>query len=306
MARKKTKKGKGVKSLLHHPENLLKGKRLAKASNELTRIELRPAIKGYNRQASAISRARDAAQRSLTSLGVTSGQQVQGAYDALQGASDQNYARQQALAGLLNKETADINNRAAANLQAQQTGQLGGITEALKARNVDPGGSAAQAALAQQAQAQQQQAAQNAQATGAFANAQGGALTGMAAGMAHASQMAGRAAQADIASLIASRIADSNQSHNESRLEALGKAKDAKALWGATRLKNLLELRGGEREYDLARNPGTKKNVMVYKGLPKHKTVDVNNRYKGLPKPGVSGGGSSTKKKRPPKRPPRR
>ena len=292
------KKGGGGLSLLHHPEYPLKGKRLAKASNELTRIELRPAIKGYNRQAQAIERARDAAGRSLTNLGITTGNQVKGAYDALQGSSDQTYARQQALAGLLNKETADINNRAAANLQAQQTGQLGGITEALKARNVDPGGSAAQAALAQQAQAQQQQAAQNAQATGAFANAQGGALTGMAAGMAHASQMAGREAQADIASLIASRIADSNQTHNEARIEALGKAKDAKALWGATRLKNLLELRGGEREYDLARNPGTKKNVMIYKGLPKHKTVDVNNRYKGLPKPGTSGGSKRKKPKR--------
>lgn len=280
-----------MRSLLYHPDKMLKGKKLYKAANELTRVELRPALQGYKRQGAAIERDRQASEKGLYGLGAATGAQTAGAYDTLRGASDQNVARQQALAGLLNQDTSRINNEAASNLQGMQTGQLGGITEALSARNVDPGGSAAQAALAQQAQAQQQAASQNAQARGAFASAQGGALTGLAAGSAYAGQQQGAEAQRDIASMIAERIAESNQTHREAGLEALGKRKDTKALYGPTRLKNLLQLRGSERDYQLAAFPPTR-----------HSVSDVNNNYAGTIKKdntyhGLAGGGKKKKGK---------
>lgn len=290
---------KKLKSMLYHPNRMLKGKRLYKAANELTRVELRPAIQGYKRQGQAIERQRQSAEAGLKGLGESTGAKVAGAYGALAGAGAQAHARQQALAGILNADTSRINNEAASNLQGMQTGALGGITEALSARNVDPGGSASQAALAQQAQAQQQAAARNAEARGAFASAQGGALTGQVANEALAGQHQGAERQADIASMIASRIAESNITHREAGLEALGKRKDAKALWGATRLKNLLSLRGSEREYDLARNPGVKRSIVDnrYSG-------SIGKTYKGLP--GGAGspkrGGGKKKKPRGPRK----
>lgn len=286
-----------LKSLLYHPNRMLKGKRLYKAANELTRVELRPAIMGYKRQGAAIERQRQAAEQGLKGLGESTGSKVAGVYNTLAGSNAQALNRQQALASILNQDTSRINNEAAANLQAQQTGELGNLTETLSARNVDPGGSASQAALAQQAQAQQQAAARNAEARGAFASAQGGALTGLVTNQGLAAQHQGAETQSDIASMIASRIAESNLTHREAGLEALGKRKDAKALWGATRLKNLLTLRGGEREYALAAHPPTKTTNVnnTYSG-----TIKKDNTYKGLP--GASGGGKGKKKKDKPKK----
>lgn len=247
--RKQRRGGGGSAGPLFDPSTTLTGRKLKRASKKLTALELVPALRAYGRQANILEAQRKGAEAGLYDLGNRTSGKVAGAYGALQGSSDQTVARQQALQSMLNQDTSRVNNEAAANLTGQQTGQLGGITEALSARNVDPGGSASQAALAQQAQAQQQTAARNAESRGAFASAQGGSFTGLATGQAHAGQMRGAEAQTDIANLIAERIAESNQDHRGQIAEVLGKRADTKALWGPTRIKNLLQLRGSEREW---------------------------------------------------------
>jgi hypothetical protein len=58
-------------------------------------------------------------------------------------------------------------------------------------------------------------------------------------------------------------------------MDAQGSRADLQATRGATMLKNLLELRGGEREWINARNPvkPTSRNVNIYKGLNKKGTA---------------------------------
>ncbi len=306
-------RGGGGAGALYQPTTTLSGRKLKRAAKKLTKIELLPALRAYQRQAGLIEAQRAAAESGLSDLGSRTGSAVGGAYDALNASASQTNARATALAGQLNQDTTRINTEAAQNLGAQQTGQLGALTEALSARNVDPGGSASQAALAQQVQAQQQRASENAQARGAFASAQGGAFQGLAQGMAQSGQMQGRAAQASIADMIAQRIAESNIQHRADRSEALGKAADTKALWGPTRLKNILSLRGSEREYDLARNPGVKKNVNVYKGLNKKggaraqiKVAKEQTKAQGIESAGLKDYGKSVggggKRRKPPRR----
>ena len=192
---------------------------------------------------------RQHAEGGLRNLGDYTQGQVSGAYDTLGAAANANVARQQALANLLNQNTQQIGQQTQQALTTAQTGELGGLTQALQSRNVDPGGSAAQKQLAENAAAQQSRQARMAQAQSSFANAQGGAFQGLAGSQALTGQMQGASAKANLANMIASRIADSNMEYNQKKSEARGKRADAKALFGATKLKNLLNLRGTEREY---------------------------------------------------------
>lgn len=234
---------------LYNPSSTLSGRKLKKASNALTRIELLPALRSYQRQEAELEAQRAGTQAGLEGLGQRTGAAVGAVYDTLKGSSDQTVARQQALASALNQNTQNVNTQAQQALQASQTGELGGLTEALKSRNIEPGGSASQQALAKQVEAQQNAAAERAKGYGAFAQAQGGAFSGLAAAQSQAEQMRGREAQSGIHQAILDRIAESNADFGSDIREARGKRADTKALWGPTRIKNLLQLRGSEREW---------------------------------------------------------
>lgn len=266
------KKGAGLREFLNY-EAPLSPRGVKRGSKALTRLELLPALRGYQREANTLGQMRGATEQGLYNvLGRTSGA-VSSAYGNLAASSAQNQATQQAIASALNARTSEISGQASQNLQSSQTGALGNLTADLSAQNVDASGSASGLALAQQVQAQNQAAAQRAQAEGSFANTLGSSWQGLASQQANAAQMQGTEARSNIAQLIADRIAESNLDYNASIREALGKKADTKALWGATRLKNLLQLRGSEREYSLAKNPPTSRNVNVYKGLNKKGTA---------------------------------
>lgn len=242
------KKGGGGGGALWDPSSLLSGKKLKHGANALTRIELTPALKAYTRDIGALQAQETGAQQGLQALGDRTAGAVGGAYDALKGSSAQTSARQQVIANMLNTNTQNIAQQGQQALTNAQTGQLGDLTEALTARNVPPGGSASQQALAQQVQAQQQAAAQRATGYQQFASSQGASMAGLANAEGQAEQMRGREAQAGVHQAIADRVAQSNSDYGSSISEALGKRADTKALWGPTRLKNLLQLRGSERD----------------------------------------------------------
>lgn len=245
----KRKHGGGGLGDLTNPAALLTGKGLKRGANALTRIELNPALKAYGRQIGSLQAQQSGAQQGLQGLGDRTAGAVGGVYDTLQGSSAQTLARQQVLQNMLNQQTSDVSNQAQANLTTSQTGELGGLTEALTSRNVPPGGSASQQALAQQVQAQQQAAAQRATGAGQFAASQGASQTGLADAEAQAEQHRGREAQAGIHQAILDRINQSNSEYGSQISDAMGKQADTKALWGSTKLKNLLQLRGSERDF---------------------------------------------------------
>lgn len=251
---------------LYNPLAGMAGKSLKKGVNALTRLELDPALNSYTRGMDAVERDRLRSELGLQQLGERVGGNLTKAYsDFGTNVAGPTSAKMQALSQDLNSRTDQINNQASQNLQGMQTGQLGAITEALKARNVDPGGSASQAALAQQAASQQQTASQNAQAQANFAANQSNINSSLASGLAAATQKQGVEAQSDLASLIASRIAESNASHREDYLDLLGKKSDTESLYGPTRLKNLLSLRQEQQQFQLAAHPPTKKSLVVNK-----------------------------------------
>lgn len=243
----KAPKGGGGGGLLN-PSLLLSGRKLGRAANKLTSLELTPAINAYGRQVTDLQTQGAGQALGLQQLGQRTGAAVGSAYDSLNASAGQNNLRQQAIANTLNQQTGQIAQQQQQAVTNSQQGELGGLTAALKSGNVDPGGSASQAALANQVQAQQQAAAQRAQGYQQFASAQGGALTGMGNALTASAQMRGREAQSSIAQAIADRIAQSNADSASAIREAQGKQADTQALWGASRIKNLLQLRGSERQ----------------------------------------------------------
>jgi hypothetical protein len=258
------------------PNNPLSGRSLRQSARALTDLELTPGINAFSREMAGIEAQRMGSEAGLHRLGSITGDRVKGAYGALGASSGQTVARMQALAESVNANERAVNKQSAENTAGYQKGQLGALTEGLEAANAAPsGGSASQAALASATQQQQQAQESQSKAQAAFAQAQGAAFTGLAAGQAQAAQQQGAEAQADLAEIIANRIAESNMEHRSAYMDAQGSRADLQATRGATMLKNLLELRGGEREWINARNPvkPTSRNVNIYKGLNKKGTA---------------------------------
>ncbi len=248
--RRGAKKGKEGVGDLYDPESSLSGRKLKKAVNALTRLELEPALHGYQREADTLASQMRGQQAGLEQLGQRTGAAVAGAYSSLKGDSAKTQATQAAIANMLTQNTSNIANQTQAAMTKSQTGELGDLTASLKSQNVESGGSAAQQALAQQVQAQQQAAAQSAQGYQNYAAQQGATFQQQAAAQGQAEQMRGTEAQSSIHQAVLDRIAASNADYSADIREAMGKAADTQALYGASRLKNLLQLRGDEREHN--------------------------------------------------------
>lgn len=229
---------------------VLTGKDLNTAARALTALELRPQLHGYKQLANQLHTERDTEEAGFGRLGSELQGNVSDVYKNIATSEAEGLARQQSLGQMMNQQSGQIAQQGSQDLAAMQTGQLGDYTKALEMRGA-PGGGSAQQELASAVAAQQASQSANSQAAQQFAGAQAASFGSLGAGLAGAGQLQGGEAVSGIGRDVLSRTAASNLKYNEGIQTALGKLADVKALKGATMVKNLLDLRGGEQKFAL-------------------------------------------------------
>lgn len=238
-------KGKKTLNDLLDPSYNLSGRDLRRVARALTRIETRPLINAYRRQARRYRRDMRRDMRGYERLRKTTKRSVAGAHNSFDRMLDQagQAAQNQGLALQANVRQ---NSQAAQNtLNQTQSGVLGQQLDHLGAANVESG--LAEGALANQMAAQQVRQAsessdwQNLAAQVAAGNRQ------TIGNQRRSNIMARTEAMTGINNSIMARKGQARADYGEARREVLGKLADQKALIGPTRLKNLMDLRDAER-----------------------------------------------------------
>lgn len=227
---------------------VLTGKQLNQAARALTALEVRPQLRGYKQLANQLTRERNEETAGLGKLGTALQGNVGDVYKNIGAANAQGLAGQQAIAGMLNQQGAQISAQGADQLQKMQAGAVGDYTQGLAARNSPVGGSAQQA-LSEAVAGQQAAQTANTGAAQRFAANQGAGNVALQAQLAGAAQMQGGAAVGGIGRDIVGRVGASNQKYGENIQSALGKLAEVKATKGAAFNKNLLSLREGEQKF---------------------------------------------------------
>ena len=231
------------------PKKTLSGKQIKRVAGALTNIELNPSIHAYTRNGKQIGRQSKRDTKGLNKLGKQTTRGIAGAYSALAGAGQQNVAAQQATAQNMNSLTAGINQQQAATQQANETGVLGDLTAALEGNNAEMNGSDSRAQMALRMKQEQLASGQLAAGNANLANVMGASGVANAQGQLLSGIQQGTAAIASNKQMMASRIAQQKAEARDLQREAFAKAADTRALKGASRLKNIMDLRAGERTY---------------------------------------------------------
>ena len=248
------KSGGQAKALaqLLQPRKSAKGKDLLKLARALTKLEIKPEVKSYQRLAKELRGQSAADTLGMRRLGQDVSEHIGGAYRGFDRGAQQGVANAAAVGAVLDQQVRGLGQQAAQEQQTAQTGQLGGLQEAMALRGA-PGGGQAQAALQNLVGQQAARRAQESQAAGTAAAAQGGNYTGLANAMRTATAAQGTTALSDTQRTIAARIAENKLASSADIREAMGKKADVKALRGETMLKNLGEARETERDWILGR-----------------------------------------------------
>jgi hypothetical protein len=242
MAKKKT-------NPLLDPGQLLTGKDLGKASQQLTRIELRPGLKALARARGRYRRDQARDIRGLTNLGKRTDKQLKGLYNRGDRVMAQGVRGAQADSRALSGSMADTASGVSEDQVALQSSVLGNQINSLANQMIQPGYSASQNALAQTAANQQGRRADTAAAWSNLAGMVGSGNVTQAKNQQRSVAQRGIEDRSSARYMLASRMADTRAAYGEAGREAAGKMADMKALWGPTRMKNLLELRAGERSF---------------------------------------------------------
>jgi hypothetical protein len=243
------KDGKKKTNPLLDPGQLLTGKDLGKASQQLTRIELRPGLKALARNRGRLRRDQARDIRGLTSLGKRTDKQLKGLYKRGDRVMGQGVESAQAGAAALSGSMADTASGVKDEQVALQSSVLGNQINSLANQMIQPGYSASQNALAQTADNQQGRRADTAAAWSNLAGMVGSGNVTQAQNQRRSVAQRGIEDRSDTRYMLASRMADTRAAYGEAKRETAGKMADMKALWGPTRMKNLLDLRAGERSF---------------------------------------------------------
>ena len=249
---RKGRKGR-KKSPLFYPNQPLAGRSFRQTARALTNIETLP---GINAQRNLIQQTNRQERRDLAALGAMGtrlDQQMGDMTGRLRRYGQQAVTAQQANA-------ANLSSRLTANAQAStdrlnqlQGSVLGEQISTLAAQQVQPGTSGSQGRIAQFAQLQQAANAANQQATGNLGAMIGAAGVTNAASTANASLGEAENARMGIARSIASRDADTRAAAGDARREAQSQLATMRSLRGSTMLKNLLDLRREQQQFQLGR-----------------------------------------------------
>lgn len=248
MAKHKKHKKKSVPDLLNPSANL-RGKHILRIARALTRIETQPQINAYRRLAGRYGRDMNRDLRGLHRLGERTRRQIGGAYSStdVQLAAAKRATRQRGVN--TKQQVSQIGADAGQRLNEVQTSTLGNQIDTLAGQGIPAGQSASQSALAQAMASQQQSSDRSRTAWDQFTANQASTDNTLAANMLSANKMARVNAKAEASRITMSRKAQTRADYGEARRDVLGKLADAKSLKGSTMLKNLLELREGERSF---------------------------------------------------------
>lgn len=239
----------GQKKELLDPGKVLGGKDLWRAANAAARIELRPSLKAYGRARARYGRDQGRDISALRRLGNKTDKQLAGLGRADQAQQNQNIAASREIGAGLEADMAANASGVTDDQVALQSSILGNQINSLANQMIQPGYSASQNALSQAAQAQVAQRQDTAAAWGNLASTLGAGMVNQAQNMKASSAMRSREDRASARTMLASRMAQTRADYGEARREITGKMADTKALFGPTRLKNLMELRSGERTF---------------------------------------------------------
>ena len=257
MAKGKGKKGKGKHGnkgtgKLYNIVDPASGHNLEKLAKALTRAEVRPQQRAYQRLTNEIRGQSTADTLGLERLGKRTQKSLVDTATGFDKGSAAATQRQLSIGSQMQEQVARASEQAAQDLQQSQTGQLGGLQQAMALRGA-PGGGAAQQQLQSLVSAQNTRQAMETQAAAAAASAQAGNYAGLSEGMRQANAMQAGAAQRDARRAISSRIAEGKLQAGADVREAQGRKADVKAQKADLFLKNLMEARGAERDYLLGR-----------------------------------------------------
>jgi hypothetical protein len=231
------------------PGQLLTGKDLGNAANQLTRIELRPGLKALARSRGRYRRDQGRDIRGLANLSKRTDRQLKGLYERGNQVMEQGVADSRANAAALSGAMANTASGVKDDQVALQSSLLGNQINSLANQMIQPGYSASQNALAQAAAGQTQRRQDTEGAWANLASMVGSGNIQQSQNQRESVAQRGIEDRSSSRSMLASRMADTRTAYGEAGREAAGKMADMKALWGPTRLKNLLDLRAGERTF---------------------------------------------------------
>lgn len=250
---KKGKKGKKGKGLLYQPNAPLAGKPFKRVAKALTNIETRPAINAQRELIKSINRG---FRRDEAALGAMRGRldsDIKGATQRLAGygqeSVDRQAANRDALRSRLEQNAKDSQN----SLNQLQESVLGDQISTLASQQVAAGSSGSQGRLAQMAQMQQSANAANSQATRNLGDVVGEANIDTADAQRLAALAGADRQGRDILRNIDSRTIDARAEAAEARRTAQSELATLKSLKGSTFLKNLLDLRREQQQFQLGR-----------------------------------------------------
>lgn len=257
---------------LLNPNSTAEGKDLLKLARALTKIEIKPQVNAYKRLVKELRGQQTADTLGLRNLGNQTATQIGGAYQGADAGAAGSTLQASAIGQMLNQQQAAAQGQAAAQQAQTQSGQLGGLQEAMALRGA-PGGGQAQQALQTLVNQQAARSAAEGQASATAAAAQGANYAGLSNAQRQATAQQGATALSDTARLIASRIAENKLTTGQDIREAQGKKADVKALKGAKMLEVLSTLRESERDFLLGK-AATKQDRRALKSSEQQAALD--------------------------------
>lgn len=236
---------------LLNPKKQLSGKQVRKAAGALTKIELNPAINAYKRQKKATGRQMRRDVRGLNKLGNRTAGQLESVNETLAGAGSQSVAAQQQAADSTDRAIAIRNAIAQQTANKQNTSTEAATNNTLLNSGVDPLGSGSAQAAKERREAQMLRLTQTGNDQANLASILGNAAVQNTQGQVLSNATRGRDQISSLRTIMAQRIADERAAARESMRESQGKVAELKAQRGPTRLKNIMDIRSGERDYGL-------------------------------------------------------
>lgn len=231
------------------PNKKLSGRNISQAARQLARIEHLPAIRAAKTAARQSRKAERREVKGINRLGEKQRRAINKNYEVLGAAAAEqqqglDLAGSNALAALR-----DTQDRQVATNTAQQNSVLGDMQESLAASNVEVGGSAGRQALADSLA---QENAINQAGMGAAANTVIGqnAAANSYMGLLNASNLNRRVSDQNARrEAVTDRRADVRDAYRDERMGIRSDIRSNRALMGATRVKNILELRQQQQQY---------------------------------------------------------
>lgn len=276
------------------PNKALSGRNISQAARQLARIEHLPAIRAAKTAAKQSRRAERREVKGINRLGEKQRKAINQNYETL-GEAAQEQQRSIGEASSRNlQDIRDTQHQQVETSQAQQDSVLGDMQESLAASNVEVGGSAGRQALTDSVAREN---AINQAGMGAAVNTAAGQASAAQnfMGLLNASNLNRRVSDQNARrQAITSRRADVRDEYRNERMGIRSDIRSNRALMGATRVKNILELRQQQQAYlnELRALRENKRSNKANEGLTAAELAEKKRANQADDAAGGSGGGS--------------